>query len=86
METTNYCQSCGMPMGNTDEMYGLNADGTKSADYCKYCFENGSFTSDQTMEQMIETCVPFMVKEGMEEQKARSILVEQFPNLKRWKK
>lgn len=24
-----YCQSCGMPMGNTDELYGTNADGKK---------------------------------------------------------
>ena len=22
-----YCQSCGMPMGNTEEMYGTEADG-----------------------------------------------------------
>ena len=22
-----YCQCCGMPMGNTDEMYGNNEDG-----------------------------------------------------------
>lgn len=24
-----YCQSCAMPMGDTDEMYGTNSDGTK---------------------------------------------------------
>ncbi len=22
-----FCECCGMPMGNTDEMYGINADG-----------------------------------------------------------
>ncbi len=85
MEAQNYCQSCGMPMGESDEMYGLNADGTKSADYCKYCFEDGHFTSEETMEGMIETCVPFMVKEGMPEKQAREILLAQLPNLKRWK-
>ena len=48
-----YCQCCGMPMGNTDEMYGNNEDGSKNVDYCKYCFENGKFTSDCTMDEMI---------------------------------
>ena len=38
------CQCCGMPMGETDEMYGNEMDGRKSADYCKYCYENGDFT------------------------------------------
>ena len=27
-----YCQSCGMPMGATDELYGTEQDGSKSAD------------------------------------------------------
>ena len=29
-----FCQSCGMPMGDTDELYGTEADGSKSTDYC----------------------------------------------------
>ena len=24
-----FCQCCGMPMGETDELYGTNADGSK---------------------------------------------------------
>lgn len=85
METMKCCQSCGMPMGDTDEMYGLNADGSKNADYCKYCFNDGHFNKEETMEEMIATCIPFMVKEGMTEEKAREILEAQLPNLKRWK-
>ena len=27
-----FCQSCGMPMGDTDELYGTEADGSKSTD------------------------------------------------------
>ncbi len=33
-----FCQCCGMPIGDTDELFGTNADGSKNADYCKYCF------------------------------------------------
>lgn len=83
----NYCQCCGMPMGNTDEMYGTNGDGSKNEDYCKYCFENGTFTSDCTMDEMIEVCVPHMVEgnSDMTEEKARIMMKEFFPTLKRWK-
>ena len=80
-----HCQSCGMPMGATNEMYGTNADGSKSEDYCNYCFENGAFTSNSTMEEMIEICVPHVVPAtGMSEDKAREMMQQFFPTLKRW--
>jgi len=82
-----YCQSCGMPMGATNEMNGTNADGSKNEDYCKYFFENGKFTQDCTMNEMIEFCVPHMASanSGMSEDKARKMIFEFFPTLKRWK-
>jgi hypothetical protein len=83
-----YCQSCGMPMGETDENYGKETDGTKSKDYCKYCYENGEFTFNGSMEEMIEICVPHMASANpdMTEDKARNIMKEWFPTLKRWSK
>ena len=82
-----YCQSCGMPMGQSDEMYGTDVDGGKSADYCKYCFEKGAFTNDCTMDEMIEICVPHMTSahSSMSENEARKMMREFFPSLKRWK-
>ncbi len=85
MNEAKHCQSCGMPMGETNEMYGLNSDGSKSEDYCSYCYENGKFTMNGNMEQMIEICIPFMVEEGMDADESRKILVDMLPNLKRWK-
>ena len=81
-----YCQVCGMPMGDTDELYGIEKDGTKSNDYCKYCYDNGEFTFKGTMDEMIEFCVPNMVKanEGMSEDEARKMMKEFFPTLKYW--
>ncbi|MCI3010888.1 zinc ribbon domain-containing protein [[Clostridium] innocuum] len=83
-----YCQCCGMPMGDTKELYGTEKDGSRSVGYCKYCYEHGAFTSDCTMEEMIEFCVPVMVKEnpGMSEDKAREMMTQYFPTLKRWMK
>ena len=83
-----YCQSCGMPL--TEEILGTNADGSKNEDYCIYCYKDGAFTSDLTMEEMIEFCTQFVdeynknsgQKLGKEEYK--EMLRQYFPNLKRW--
>lgn len=81
-----YCQSCGMPMGATDELYGTEQDGSKSADYCSYCYEGGKFTFDGSMEEMINLCVAPMVEENpdMTEAQARASMRAFFPQLKRW--
>lgn len=80
------CQSCGMNMGQND--YGTNADGSRNEDYCKYCFQNGSFGKDETMEEMIESCIPFRLNDTdcRTPEDARKKMQEFFPSLKRWKK
>jgi hypothetical protein len=78
-----FCQSCAMPM--TEDLYGTNADGTISTDYCKYCYARGNFIApDLTKEDMIEICIPFMVEQGMPEENARILLETYLPKLKRW--
>ncbi len=86
MGTEHCCQSCGMPMGALNDMYGTHADGTKSEDYCELCYTAGSFNSDITMEEMIETCVPHVVaaNPGMTLDQARKMMCALLPNLKRW--
>jgi hypothetical protein len=81
----NFCQSCSMPL-RKDEELGTNADGSKSDEYCCYCFKDGKFIEpDITLEAMIEKCVKILQKMNMPnmiiEMAKRSI-----PNLKRWKK
>ena len=75
-------------MGESDELYGTEADGSKSADYCQYCYEAGRFTFDGSMDEMIEVCVGPMVQhnQGMTEAQAREMMQGFFPSLKRWKK
>lgn len=48
----NFCQSCGMPL--SQEHYSKNADGSVNTEYCAYCYKDGVFTSDVSMEGMIE--------------------------------
>lgn len=82
-----FCQCCGMPLGQTDELYGTNADGGKSEDYCKYCCKDGVLP-DCTMDEMIEFSVGPMVEAnpGMTKEAARSMMQQFFPTLKHWKK
>lgn len=80
------CQSCGMPLG-APGFYGTNSDGSENTEYCKFCFESGSYTQpDMTVDQMIESSVSYMVK-GLRvpEEKARSMSQLIIPTLKRWK-
>ena len=74
-----------MPMAN-DELCGTNADGSKNGDYCTYCYENGAFTADCTMEEMIDFCVKPMVEANpaMSAEEAKGMMQKVFPNLKRW--
>lgn len=82
----NFCQSCSMPMG-TMEVKGTNSDGSKNEDYCHYCYKDGAFTKEETMDEMIESCIPFVSKgePWPDEETARKAMKEIFPKLKRWK-
>lgn len=83
---TKICQSCGMPM-QEESQFGTELDNTKNEDYCCYCYQEGKFLQDCTMEQMAEFCAKFEVEGGrcktLEE--AKEMLMEYFPKLKRWK-
>ena len=89
MDLTNmtFCQSCGMPLAPGVEL-GTEADGAKNPDYCGYCYKEGRFTQEMTMEEMIGFCAPMMARgnPGMTEEQARAQMDRFFPMLKRWKK
>ena len=79
------CQSCGMEMHDSD--FGGNADGSLNSDYCRYCYQDGAFGKDETMEEMAESCIEFYVgsRFGTAEE-AREYLCKLYPTLKRWRK
>lgn len=85
MENLVFCQSCAMPL-TKDEDFGKNADGSKNEDYCHYCYADGAFTKNESMEEMIETCVPFVSSGNpyKNAEEARQKMHELFPKLKRW--
>jgi hypothetical protein len=85
-----FCQSCGMPL--TQEILGTNADGSKNEDYCMYCYKDGKFLQDCTMDEMIEHCAQFVdevnknMTKPMTKEEYKDMMRQYFPMLKRWKK
>jgi len=85
-----FCQSCGMPLEN-DKVIGTNADNSKNNDYCIYCYKDGTFTQDVTMNEMIEISLRhlkelFKGDPAFDEKAALDNMNSFFPQLKRWSK
>lgn len=84
-----FCQSCGMPID--DSTFGKEVNGSNNEEYCHFCYADGKFTNDCTMDEMIEHNLNYLnefnkdseVKYSVEE--ARAAMKEYFPQLKRWK-
>ena len=78
-----------MPL--TNEILGTNTDGILNEDYCIYCYKDGKFAQDMTMEQMIDHCAQFTDDinkwsgENMTVEQAKEMMRQFYPTLKRWK-
>lgn len=85
------CQSCGMIL-EKDGDKGTESDGCKSEEYCAFCYQQGKFVQDVTMEEMIEHNLQDLDKWNKSfglhftKQEAREQLMEFLQTLKRWKK
>ena len=86
-----FCQSCGMPLADRND-FGTNADGSLNEEYCKYCYAEGKFVQECTMDEMIAHCAQFV--EEFNKDAAHKVTREEaigqmkmyFPHLKRWRK
>ncbi len=79
-----------MPLN--DEVLGTNVDGSKNEDYCMFCYKDGKFTNDCTMDEMIEFCSQFVdefnknMPKHITKDEYKQMMRQYFPTLKRWKK
>ena len=81
----NLCQSCAMPI-ESDDLLGTNADGSQNPDFCKYCYNNGKFIYNVSIEEFIDMCSQFGEQAGMTNEQMKDYCTKIFPTLKRWKK
>ena len=86
-----FCQSCGMPLSDATVL-GTETNGSKNEEYCCYCYADGHFTVDCTMDEMIDHCALFVDEFNkdsemkMTKEEAVANMKQFFPLLKRWKK
>ena len=83
------CQSCGMLLiKNSDK--GTESDGCKSEEYCAFCYQQGQFVQEITVEELIEHNLQDLDDWNREnglhfaEQETRAELQKFLPTLKRW--
>ncbi len=83
------CQSCGMIL-KKDSDKGTESDGQKSEEYCSFCYQQGQFVQELTVEEQIEHNLQDLDAWNKEtglhlsEQEARDELRQFLPQLKRW--
>ena len=74
-----------------DSDRGTEADGTRSREYCIFCYQRGAFCQDLTLEGMIEHNLKFLIQWNrdnglhLSEEEARAGLRAFLPTLKRWR-
>ncbi len=70
-----------MPIRGQD-LYGTDLSGNHIEDYCIYCYKDGKFTEDVTMDEMIRLCSRYV--EGNSRDVAIVSMKLLYPRLKRW--
>ena len=86
MPMSYYCQCCSMPIPD-ETLHGTEADGSRSADYCKYCYSAGDFTAKGVgMDEFIEATAQMEADAlGISREEAVSLMATLLPHLKRWR-
>ena len=85
------CQSCGMLL-QEDRDRGTERHGEASGEYCAFCYQQGAFTQDLSMEEMVEHNLKDLeawnqaAGLALTEEEARGQLTAFLPTLRRWKR
>ncbi|MFR2481108.1 MAG: zinc ribbon domain-containing protein [Bifidobacterium longum] len=86
MPDNGFCQSCAMPFYRPED-HGTEPDGTRSGDYCNYCYDDGVFLQDYAnSDELVAACAPMMAEScHISVEQAEDCMSALLPNLKRWR-
>lgn len=85
MKLKDQCQSCGLPRSQDPQGGGSEADGSKSALYCSYCYRDGAFIGPDCSVTQMQDIVDRKLKERGASRLLRMFARWQIPRLKRWR-
>jgi len=72
-----------MKLGEGTDNLGTEANGAYSEEFCKHCYQNGAYTEDLTVEEMIESATKRAIEAGAPKILA-PLIRKGVPKLKRW--
>lgn len=85
-KTYKICQSCSMPLKQSLNGGGTEADGSISKMYCAYCYEDGKFKQpDMNAKQMQDFVKNYLKTEKKLPSFLASLFSMSIPKLERWK-
>lgn len=85
LKVSDLCQCCGTPFTVPNMDHGTNEDGSENLEYCKWCYDKGSFTYISE-DDLIEKTAPYLMEAtGMSLEEAISFMGVLVPELKHWK-
>ena len=85
MSPSPKCQSCGMPLKADPKGGGVNADGSRSVEYCSYCYVQGAFINPgMTLDEMNALVIGKLQEKGFPKWVAR-FFASGLKRLKRWR-
>jgi hypothetical protein len=79
------CQSCGIPLAKDPEGGGTNADGSRSQDYCSFCYQAGAFTDSFSTARQMQTFVRAKLRQQGFPRLIAWLFASDIPRLGRWK-
>lgn len=90
MKKEKFCQSCAMPLMNKEyDMRGTELDGSRSEEYCSYCYLNGEFTNPNiTYDEVLNLGIKGIESNQSMNKFTKFIIKKSYPSLlksvKRW--
>jgi hypothetical protein len=84
MEQKLFCQSCSMPIDDPG-LQGTEMDGSKSQDYCTYCYQQGAFINPKMTLNEMTSVVRLQMENRKIDQQIIDMAVNSLPQLKRWR-
>jgi late competence protein required for DNA uptake (superfamily II DNA/RNA helicase) len=87
LDPTVVCQSCGATVYFKEDL-GLEANGSYSEKYCRYCLEFGRFVDeDRTFEDKLDVIKTLLIEDDdLSEEEAEKQAFDSLADLERWKK
>ena len=84
MENKHICQSCSMPIESV-ALAGTEADGSRTWEYCIYCYRNGAFTKPGITLDEMKAFIQAEMKIQNIPEKISLVSLNSLADLNRWK-